>query len=50
MAYRRLCQIEAGTGPADAALGVDRIEHHKEIQIDVGDMHGANLPGFEKCI
>jgi hypothetical protein len=50
MADRWLGQVEARAGPADAALGVDRIEHHEQVQIDIRDMHGTDRHGFEKYI
>ncbi|UGY13216.1 hypothetical protein HAP48_0032105 [Bradyrhizobium septentrionale] len=50
MAHRGLCQIEAEAGPADAALGIDRVEHDEQVQVDVAYMHGNDLPVSVECI
>ncbi|MHC2335655.1 hypothetical protein ACVIW0_004944 [Bradyrhizobium sp. USDA 4454] len=50
MAHRGLRQVEAEAGAADATLGIDRVEYHEQVQVDVAYMHENDLSVSVECI
>jgi hypothetical protein len=41
-----LSEIELLPGASDAALAIDSFQHHKQIQVNLAQMHDAYITGF----
>ena len=46
VAHGRLGELELAAGARQIAFAVDGLKHHKQVEIDLAQMHGTNLTLF----